>query len=107
MTELNNAIIAPMGRVAIYDYEVVDADQKIWKGMPVTFPGSPVPEGVAVYFSRRYNKDNDMDRMLEEYEIKNETLMGAKFLLVPKEKLLFAYTPTTSIIRPNLKLRKT
>ena len=103
MTELNNAQIQCIGRVAIYDCEIVDAEQKIWKGNPVVNGGCPV-EDATIFFSRRYDKNSDMDKMLEEYEIKNESLIGAKFLLVPREKLLFGYTPESSIIRVNKKL---
>lgn len=107
MSELNNAQIACINRVAIYDYEIVDAEQQIWKGKPVLVKGAPVVEDAIVFFSRRYRDDSDMDKMLEEYEMKNESLIGVKFLLVPREKLLFGYTPPSTIIRPDMNLRRT
>ena len=106
MDKLNNAQIKCMGRVDIMDYEIVDAAQKIWKGL-VVFDAKNSGEDHIVYFSRRYDVvTNDIDRMLEEYEIKNTSIIGVKFLLIPREKLLFAYEPPSSILRPQIHLSK-
>lgn len=116
----NNARIGCMSRFAIQDIEPVDAvaklgveNQKIdgvWKGL-VVFDAN-MPKNLlsdVVFFSRHYDRKNsDMDRMLEEYAIDDESIIGVKFLLVSREKLLFFYaaTPKGGIIVPNLKISK-
>ncbi len=106
MTELNNATIQGINYIAIYDYKIVDAEQKIWRGKLVHAP-APVSDEASVFFSRKYDREkSDIDRMLDEYEIKDTTLIGAKFLLVPREKLLFGYTPESIIVKPHIKIRR-
>lgn len=100
MSKLNNARIACFGKVAVYDYELVDEKQQIWKGKVVIDDNSAFQGKTEMFFSRRYDPASDMDKMLEEYEITDEELMGVKFLMVPKEKLLFIFSPSTSIVLP-------
>ena len=100
MNKLNNAQIRCFGCVAIYDYEIIDAKQKIWKGKLVTDLAATSEDNI-VFFSRHYDRvNNDVDRMMQEYEIVNESIIGVKFLLVPKDKMLFAYQPPSTIIIP-------
>ena len=106
MTTLNNAQIQCLNGTAVYDYELVDAEQKIWKGK-VICGGRGVEQGSTIYFSRHYDRKNsDLDKMIYEYEIENESLIGADFLIIPREKLMFLYTPPSTIVIPNVKLTK-
>jgi len=103
---LNNAQIKCMGYIAFSDYELIDGEQQIWKGN-VVFDKSASSDDRVMFFSRKYDRKNsDIDRMLDEYEVKDESILGFKFLLVPKEKILFAYLPPSTIIRPNIKFPK-
>jgi len=100
MSKLNNARIACFGKIAVYDYECVDEKQQIWKGQVVIDANSRFEGKTELFFSRRYSQDNDLDKMIEEYEITDEDLIGAKFLLVPREKILFIYNASTTIVIP-------
>jgi len=116
MPKLNNARMNTLGGYkALYDIEVVDEKQKLWRGKPMVEekmkrPGMPAPpEHVWIFFSRDYEiqtgdqKINDWDLLYHEYMIDDETLMGVSFLLVPKEKLLFGFEPESTIIaRPRI-----
>ena len=116
MSELNNARMNTLGGYkALYDIEVVDEKQKLWRGTPMPEehmkrPGMPKPpEAVFIFFSRDYEiqtgdqKINDWDLLYHEYEITDESLFGVKILLVPKEKLLFGFEPESTIIaRPRI-----
>lgn len=107
MNELNNARIKSMSYAVFYDYEVVDERQGIWKGKLVLDADARTDDKV-MYFLRKYDrKDNDVDRMLQgEFEFIDTNILGVKFLLVPKDKVLFAYEPSTIIIRPPIKIAK-
>ena len=106
----NNACIFTLGAYkAVYAIEEVDAEQKIWKGRPLPLPinigqGKPSmmhpPEHGWLFFSRMYHKENDWDRYYPEIEIKDTSIAGVPFLLVPKEKQLFGYEPPTMIALP-------
>ena len=104
----NNAQLCCINRVAIQDFEVVDEAEGIWRGLVVFDKSTPKNLlGDEIFFSRRYNYErSDMDRMLEEYLVEDESLIGVKFLLVPREKLLFSYSKPTSIVVPNVKLSR-
>jgi hypothetical protein len=92
--------------VPVENIEVVDIKQMIWKGERIIEPGTPQDTMKIVYFSRRY-EDNDIDKLFREYTLTNETIMGRKFSLIPKEKLLFGYDPPSdTIIKPPIKLTK-
>lgn len=95
MSKRNNADAKFINCYAFMEYEEVDADQEIWRGKPVDTAGI---EHKWVYFSRKYSPDNDMDKMLHEYEILDESIFGVVVLLVPREKLLFMYNPPTAIV---------
>ena len=101
MTE-NNARIRCFGKVAIRDWEVVDGKAKVWKGIVVPNAGTKSDDNI-VFFSRKYDYVNsDIDRMLDEVEIKDSSLLGFPFLLVPKDKLLFGFLPHSSIVIPEV-----
>ncbi len=98
----NNARIRTFANVAIKDYKVVDTKQEIWKGFIVENAGTKSDDKI-IYFSRKYDyKNSDIDRMLAEHEILDESLLGFSFLLIPKDKLLFGFLPHSSILIPNV-----
>ena len=101
MSEQNNARLKCLGAfLPVRDWEVVDTKQKIWKGVPLLQWGMRDNPAPFVFFSREYLPDaNDMDKVFHEYEIKNESILGCQVLLVPKEKLLFAYEPGSALIK--------
>ncbi len=116
----NNARIGCMGKFAIQDIEPVDTQAKkaweirktdgIWRGLIVFDTNTPTNLlSDTIFFSRHYDRENsDMDRMLEEYAIDDESIIGVKFLLVPREKMLFFYSPTPEggIVVPNLQIKR-
>ena len=102
---LNNAEIACFGKVAIYDYEVHDEEKDIWNGKVLPDRHSTIPPSTIVYFSRKYDKESDIDRMLHEQEILDDKIIGVPFLLVPKEKVLFIHQPHSAIARPPMKIK--
>lgn len=102
--ELNAARIHQFGTYRLfYDVRVVDEEQKIWKGRPVPeadhakIPQARDMEKSWVLFTRVYKPvgadANEWDRVYPEYEIKDAKLFGQRILIVPKEKILFAYNP--------------
>ena len=98
-----NAQIICRGCTAIFDYTCVDEQQQIWKGRPVFDPSSK-DYGRWIFFSRRYDSVNsDIDRMIEEYEVFDESLIGVKFVLVPSQKILFFYEEPSTILRPQIR----
>ncbi len=88
----------------LYDIKPVDEEKKLWKGRPVIepsmkkMPGAQQIESSWVYFTRDYDDRNDWDRLYHEHEFEDENIIGQKFILIPKEKLLFAYEPPPSNI---------
>ena len=85
----------------------VDEDQQIWKGDRVIEPGTPSDQYTIIYFSRKYDpENNDWDKINPEYEFTDEDIIGFKFLLIPKEKMLFGYDPPGTIIKPIITDRK-
>lgn len=104
----NNARLRCFGNyMPVRDIEIVDAKQKIWKGIRVIEVGTP--EGVMewVFFSRNYRPDvNDYDNIAPELHITDNDIMGFEFWLVQKEKILFGYDPHSPIAKPSIKLVK-
>lgn len=106
---LNNARINSFGGYkALYKIEPIDEEQKIWKGKPVvepqmarSLPSAQLMQAMRgwMIFSRRYDDRSDWDRMYPELSF-DDKLIGLPFLLVPKEKLLFAYDEPTAIELP-------
>lgn len=107
---MNNARLRCLGAfLPVHSIEVVDAKQKIWKGVPIMQFGQRDEPAPFVFFSREYLPDiNDFDKVYHEFEIKSETVLGEGFWLIPKEKLLFAYEPPTGegILLPPAKVVK-
>ncbi len=100
VSEPNNADVRFINHFAFYDIKVVDEEEGIWKGIPI-LPVAKDDEHGLGFFSRRYNReDSDIDRMIEEYYIRDKSILGVEFLLVPREKLLFAYNPPSFIMKP-------
>jgi hypothetical protein len=82
----------------IRNVEVVDEENHISRGimiLPANAPETVKREthGRWIYFSTTINPDNDFDLIFPIIEWNNEDLFGVPFILVPKEKLLFAYDP--------------
>jgi len=104
----NNRIHCFGRYVPLYDVECVDEKQQIWRGKRIVEINTPENAMLTIYFSRFYDrKNNDMDRVCQEYEIHDDKLMGEKFVLVPKEKILFGIDEGSAIIkRPPIKLKK-
>jgi hypothetical protein len=111
----NEARLKPMlGRYPITDFYCIDENRKLWIGK-VAYPTN-IPEGMEnslFVFSRSYDRiNNTVDQMLEEFEIpenttfmdertkKREPMFSKTILLIPKEKILFAYFPACDIIIP-------
>ena len=107
--ELNNARIYILANYRlIYDYHPVDEARGVWKGRIVIdatqskMPGAKQAESSWVFFSRHYDDNFEWDQAYPEIEMCNKDIIGQQFLLVPKEKLLFAYDPPTEgIILPH------
>lgn len=108
--KLNDARYTSLGSYrALYDIRAVDEEKKIWKGRPIIdfsmqkMPGvQKASETAWVFFSREYDDRNDWDRLYHEIEIDDEEILGQPFILVPKEKILFAYDPPpVGIILPH------
>lgn len=107
MSELNNARLKCFGSgVPVYNWTVVDTERGIWKGTRIIEPGTPADTFETVYFSRSYDtENNDLDRMIHEYEFLDPAIVGVPFLVVPKEKVIFGYdSPSTVIAKPPVKL---
>ena len=102
----NNARIGCFSHIAVYDVEVVDEERGISRGKIIADDTSKSKDGTIIFFSSLYSKDNDMDKMLHQYEIVDEKLMGVPFTLVPKEKMLFIYEEHTIIARPPRKIAR-
>ncbi len=105
---LSNARLQTFGGyIPIYDYVCYNAELKIWRGKPLPQPGQREEQMPTLFFSRKYQPDiNDMDVVFCEYEFKDKSLVGERFLLVPKEKLLFGYTDSSTIVLPPPRLSK-
>ena len=100
----NNAQLKTYGGYfPVSHVEVVDEQQHIYKGKKVAIKGDDkVFERDYVFFSRNYQPDiNDLDKIYPELSFSNE-LLGVSFILVPKEKLLFEYSPSSSIAIPSI-----
>ena len=99
--KLNNARLQSFGGYfAIYDVQLVDEKQNIYKGRPVMGPiskttlPSNIIEADWVFFIDEYDDRNDWDRLYHQLSF-DDNLLGQPFVLVPKEKLLFKYSPPT------------
>ena len=104
MQKLNNAVLLPYGAYfPVYDIESVDAKQKIWKGKRVPHLAMGLAaqdKNKIIFFSRAYYPEvNDMDMVYPEIEFKSKAIIGVKFWLIPKEKLLFGYEEPSLIAR--------
>lgn len=96
----DNAVLKCLSQyVPVVEPELVDAKQKIWKATRVLEPGTPDNAADTVYFTRRTVPQSDFDMMWPEVEIKDDRIIGVKFLLVPKDKMLFTYDPPSRIIK--------
>jgi len=84
----------------VRDVEVVDTEQKIFKGNRVIEPGTASNVMTVIYFRRVGKKDDrtEIEQMWPEIHIHDCTIMGYEFYLIPKVKMLFGYDPPSSII---------
>jgi len=110
MPELNNARLKSFGSyIVVYNYEVVNEEMNIWKGIQYQEPEQRNELLPYVYFSRNYYPDTtDFDKLWPEIVWDDESLIGVPCLLVQKEKLLFGYLPAPEggIILPKPKTIK-
>ncbi len=88
----------------IRDIEVVDTKQRIWKGNRVVELMTS-PDAMMIIYFRRAEKMtetsggcSEIEMMWPELHIKDESIMGYEFYLIPKVKMLFGYDPPSSII---------
>jgi hypothetical protein len=97
---LNGATIIGYGNYrALYEIEVIDAKKKLWRGKPIPTvqesalarQNSQSQEHHWIYFHRNYDDRNDWDRLYFEHEFEDIKTFGVPFILIPKEKILFAY----------------
>ena len=89
------------------DIEIVDTKQGIWKGNRVIEPGTNPDMMTVIYFRRRDSRDpqrssaaapTEIEAMWTELHIKDASIMGYEFYLIPKVKMLFGYDPPSSTI---------
>jgi hypothetical protein len=95
----NKAMFGPANNLwPIVEFECFDEEQKIWKGR--ILKGCPIKDIAEkwIFFSRHYDPNNDVDRMLREYKIPKE-IFGQEILLVHHEKFLFFYGDPSVIIQ--------
>lgn len=99
--QLSNARIVPLrGQMPVCDIECVDDAQGIWKGTCIPTQGMPDDMNKTVFFSRKYDRENnDFDRIVNELEITDTSILGIRFWLIPKEKMLFGYEPASTILK--------
>ena len=106
----NNARLQTMGAyVPLYDIELVDDKQQIYRGKPYVQPEQREEVWPFIYYSGAYFPEiNDFDKIYTPIELDQE-LTGVKVTLIPKEKLLFKYMPHTLIQLPapgRIKMRR-
>ncbi len=98
--KLNGAALIGVGNFRpLYAIEPVDEEKKIWRGKPIPTANEkkhPVLSGDStdhhwIYFHRTYDDRNDWDRLYFEHEFVGLEAFGVPFILIPKEKILFAY----------------
>jgi len=101
---MNNARIKCFGGyIPIRDIEAIDTKQKIWKGKRIVEIGTPTDVLEELFFSRDYSSDSEIDKLLCEKHIKDNSILGCEFWLIPKEKLLFGYDPPSTILKPDIR----
>ena len=101
---LNNARITGTRNYKIL-HSIEQVEGTIWKGKIIQeMTSSPVDKRNQelaatrdwIFFSREYNPEkNEWDNVYHEHEIKNEDIFGLPVLIVPSEKIFFAYQPPT------------
>ena len=87
----------------LFNIEAYDAEQEIYKGqlIPTSRVGQwgNITDRDWIYFSRRYDpENNDLDKVFIEEEY-DDTLTGFAFTLVPGNKIRMFYVPESSIIQ--------
>jgi hypothetical protein len=102
--KLNNARVKTFGAyVVIHSFEPVLETPyvNIWKGIQLVQPEQRETVYPEVYFSRLYSPDiNDLDKIFPEIVWDDCELIGVPCLFVQKEKLLFGYQPSSTILLP-------
>jgi hypothetical protein len=93
LTVPNNTRIKCNGMI-VYDIELVDEAQQLYRGKRLATIGTPQDSMPVVYFTMRYDLDNnDSDRMLNPIFRFDDSLLGVDFLLVPTAKILLGVEP--------------
>jgi len=97
---LNGAALIGVGNFRpLYEIEPVDEERKIWRGRPIPTANEKKHPALSgdqedhhwIYFHRTYDDRNDWDRLYFEHEFTGLETFGVPFILIPKEKILFAY----------------
>lgn len=94
--------------VAVTDIEVYDEKRKIWKGAILKETEQANTLGKEVFFSRKYEPDkNEMDTIIQEYMFEeDDDLLGISFLLIPTEKILFIYEPSSILVKTPIRIQR-
>jgi hypothetical protein len=89
--------------VAMYKIEPYDMEQKIYKGKIIPTsrvgPWAGLTDRDWVFFSRRYEpENNDLDKVFVEEKYGPE-MTGYEFTLIPGNKIRMFYVPESSVIK--------
>lgn len=94
----NNSRIKCFGSyVPVTNITCIDEKQNIWKGDRVIEVATS-PEAMLVIFFTR--EPSEIDNLIKEKTIYDDSVLGFPFTLIPKEKILFGYDPPSMIIKP-------
>ena len=98
--EFNNArIVCSEDYIAVYGIECVDEKQSLWRGDIIpNMRASKQMKDSEAYFLR--NRETNYP----EAHIKDESVVGAEFWLVPFENVLFGYESPSTILKPKIRL---
>lgn len=97
----NGRMIIMQGHIPVTDIEIYDLKKEIYTGYVVknTLEYEQMKFHI-VFFSRRYEPDNEYDKILNEYDFDaDDNVFGIPFTLIPKQKILFIFDPPTKGIK--------
>ena len=106
---MNNARLRPMNRlVIITNPRVYNEKMNIWKADILKDTEQSESLGKEIFFSRTYDPKNELDMILREYHFpKDPDVLDEEFWVIPSEKIIFLYEPSSSLIKaPRTMMRK-
>ena len=108
MPRNNSRLILVNPLVPVCDYVEYDKSQNIWRGRLMQDTDIALKMDFdEVFFCREYNKENEFDKILQEFFFKaDDDVAGIPFILVPKQKILFAFKPSSTIAMPPMRIRQ-